>query len=241
MTPIADLATGLLAQPGVVFFVDTCSFLDLFRRDDSKQPRVPPGEIQSATEFLRLLMTQPQAGRLIVPELVPGEYADHANRIQNVFESWLRFHDQNQNWLFEAGAWLNLALPTPVAVHQFDVHDKCRQLADDLLAHAQVIARDQGCLDRALARLINKRRPSHKKEIKDSMNLEQCLELSRQLQIAGFSAKRVFVSSNTSDFADTTNSKLHPDLQGEFDAAGLEYFASLNVALGSLRARGHLP
>ena len=56
------------------------------------------------------------------------------------------------------------------------------------------------------------------------MNLEQTLELSGQLQNAGFAPAKVFVSSNTSDFAASpTSSGLHPDLQAEFTAAGLEY------------------
>ncbi|HVA49772.1 MAG TPA: hypothetical protein VNH11_25620 [Pirellulales bacterium] len=104
------------------------------------------------------------------------------------------------------------------------------------------MARDQACLDRAVARLIAKRRPSHQKEIKDSMNLEQSLELSGRLQNAAFAPARVFVSSNTNDFAaGATSAAVHPDLQGEFAAAGLEFFTSLRAALGSLRARGQLP
>lgn len=41
--------------------------------------------------------------------------------------------------------------------------------------------------------------------------------------------------------ASATSSVLHPDLQAEFTAAGLEYFTSLRAAVGSLRARGQLP
>jgi hypothetical protein len=90
--------------------------------------------------------------------------------------------------------------------------------------------------------LIAKRRPSHKKEIKDSMNLEQGLELSRLLRNAAFAPARVFVSSNTNDFAaSATSSVVHPDIQGEFAAVGLEYFTSLRATLGALRARGQIP
>ena len=39
---------------------------------------------------------------------------------------------------------------------------------------------------RAIDRVKQKRRPSHKKEIKDSIHLEHYLEISRQLHAAGY-------------------------------------------------------
>ena len=243
MIPIPVAVATILATPAPVLVFDTCSFLDLFRRDiPRQQPRVSSGEINAAAEILQLVTARPEAAHLVVPELVPGEYADHAKRIEDEFEDWFRFHDENQDWLAEAPLWIGLALPAPLPVHPFGIQASCRKLAEDLLAKAMVLARDQACLDRAVVRLIAKRRPSHKKEMKDSMNLEQSLELSHQLQIAAFAPARVFVSSNTNDFAATaTSSVVHPDIQGEFAAAGLEYFTSLRAALGALRARGQLP
>jgi hypothetical protein len=115
-------------------------------------------------------------------------------------------------------------------------------LAEELLARATVLDRDQACLDEAVKRLIAKTRPSHNKEMKDSMNLEQVLELSRQLKNQGFSPDRVFISSNTADFAETSSSsKVHPDLEVDFLKAGLKYFTSFRAATGWLRSRGQLP
>jgi hypothetical protein len=80
------------------------------------------------------------------------------------------------------------------------------------------------------------------KEMKDSLNREQCLELSTRLRQAGFTRLCVFISSNTNDFAEfPSKTRLHLDLQAEFTAAALEYFTSLEAAVGSLRARGQLP
>ena len=102
------------------------------------------------------------------------------------------------------------ALPSPSAVQPFGLHAQFRRLANELLARAVVLDRDQTSLDRAIARLIAKRRPSHKKEIKDSMNLEQSLELCSQLRIAGFTRPVVFISSNTNDFAAGSTSSRAP-------------------------------
>lgn len=242
MTPISKAVKKILATPAPVFILDTCSLLDLFRRDfNRKQPRVPPEEIKAAAEISQLVAAKPDAAHLVVPELVPGEYADHANQVEREFEDWLRFHDENQNQLAETALWVGLTLPAPEPVHPFGIQAACRKVAEDLLTKAVVLARDQTCLDKAVARLIAKRRPSHKKEIKDSMNLEQSLDLSCQLQNAGFTRTRVFVSSNTNDFAESASSSaVHSDLQKEFAATGLEYFTSLRAALGNLRAKGQI-
>ena len=188
------------------------------------------------------MTARPDAVHLVVPELVPGEFADHADRIEGTFDEWLGFHDENQDWLAEAALWVGTALPTPLAVRPLGLHAEFRRLANELLAQALVLDRDQTSLNRAVARLIAKRRPSHKKEIKDSMNMEQSLELCSQLRNAGFASHIAFISSNTNDYAAaSTSSQIHNDLQAEFAAVSLEYFPSLRAAVGSLRARGELP
>jgi hypothetical protein len=229
------------AAPAPVILIDTCTFLDLFRADESQtripyQPRAPHQEIRAAADLLALVNATPGAAHLIVPELVPREYTDHADAIQGQFRKWTELHDRNQDWLVEAGLSVALTLPTPHPVHPHDLAALLRRLADDLLAKALVLERDAVCVDRALRRLIDKIRPSHRKEVKDSMNLEQCLDLSGRLQAVGFTRSRVWVSSNTNDFAQPSSSQIHADLQSDFAGAGLKYFTSLRAALGRLRA-----
>ncbi len=243
MTTIPAAVARIIAQPAPVLILDTCNFLDLFRRDTARQqPRVPPQEIQFASELLQMAIDQPDAVHLVVPELVPGEFADHADRIEGEFDEWLRFHDRNQDWLAEAARWVGTALPSPSAVRALGLHARFRRLASDLLARAVVLDRDQTSLDRAVARLIAKRRPSHKKEIKDSMNLEQSLELCSLLRNAGFTRATAFISSNTNDYSTPSpNPRIHNDLQVEFAVVSLEYFPSVRAAVGALRARRELP
>jgi hypothetical protein len=240
---IADAVVLILAQaPAPVILIDTCSFVDLFRRDERRwQPRVVAQEINAAADLLELVTNFPDKAHLLVPELIPTEYADHANQEEVLFRGWTAFHDENQVWLFDASASVALPLAVPQPIHHHNLAAKLRELADNLLGKARVLERDQECLDRAVTRLIKKTRPSHKKEMKDSMNLEQCLELSRRLQSRGFPRSRVWVSSNTKDFAqEPTSSQLHADLQGDFTAAGLKYFTSLRAALGHLRGGGEI-
>ncbi len=243
MTMIRATVTQIMARPAPVIIVDTCNFLDLFRRDSTnRQPRVPVQEVQIASELLQLAIANPPVFHLVVPELVPGEFADHANRIEQDFEGWLRLHHEDQEWLAKATTWANMAIPAPPSVQPFGLAARLRQLANDLLAHAVVMDRDSVSLDRAVARLLVKRHPSQNKEIKDSMNVEQSLELCNQLRNAGLVNAVVFVSSNTNDFAVTsTSGQLHGDLAPDFATVALEYFPNLRAAVGSLRARGALP
>jgi hypothetical protein len=243
---LADAFAQILAgPPAPVILIDTCNFLDLFRTDESQtkmpaQPRAPHREIRVAADLLALVKAAPGAAHLIVAELVPREYSDHADAIEAQFGKWTELHDETQDWFREAGQSVALVLPAPHPVHPYGLAALLRSLADDLLAKAQVLERDQACVDRALHRLIDKIRPSHRKEVKDSMNLEQCLELSRRLQTAGFPRSRVWISSNTNDFAQPNSSQVHADLQADFAAAGLQYFTSLRAALGRLRANGEI-
>jgi hypothetical protein len=243
---LADAFARIQAgPPAPIIFIDTCVFLDLFRADESQtkvpyEPRAPHREIRDAADLLALVNATPEAAHLIVPELVPREYSDHATAVQAQFGKWTELHDKNQDWLREASLSVALTLPAPHSVHPYNLASLLRGLADNLLAKAQVLERDQTCVDRALHRLINKIRPSHKKEVKDSMNLEQCLELSRRLQAAGFPRSRVWVSSNINDFAQPNSSLIHAELQGDFTAAGLKYSTSLRVAISRLRAEGEI-
>lgn len=236
MIPIPAVAAQFLAQPAPVLIIDTCNFLDLFRRDTTpSKPRVPAEEIRIASVLLEKVSSHPGTVHLVVPELVPGEFRDHAARIEKEFDDWLEAHDNNRVWLAEAAQWVGAALPSPQKVYPFGLHAELRKLASDLLARTIVLDRDQTSLDRAVTRLIARRRPSHNKEIKDSMNLEQALELCSQLRNVGFAPPLAFVSSNTKDYAiSTPKPRLHDDLQSEFAAVSLEYFPSLRAAIGAL-------
>ena len=98
-----------------------------------------------------------------------------------------------------------------------------------------VLDRDDTCVGRAIDRVQNKVRPSHAGMVKDSIHLEHYLELCRQLHAAGFLERRVFVSANKADFWEAKNkSDIHPELKPQLDAVGLEFFGTLEAALGSL-------
>lgn len=162
-------------------------------------------------------------------------------RVAEPFRKWVDAQDAAGGWIPKAVAAAGLAVSVPAAapLRPDDLPGQFRDFAQRLLGTATVLARDLQCLLRAVDRLIAKRRPSHRKEMKDSMNLEQILELARLLSdSAPFPHPIVFVSSNTRDFAAPNGIDIHPELKAEYDAVTLSYSTSYRAALSRL---GPLP
>ena len=60
-------------------------------------------------------------------------------------------------------------------------------LALGVLDQAMILEKDESCVERALGRVMDRKRPSHKNYIKDSIHWEHYLELSRRLVAADHS------------------------------------------------------
>ena len=110
-----------------------------------------------------------------------------------------------------------------------------------LLTACRAINRDVGAANAALDRVVAKRRPSHKKEVKDSYILEHCLVVARELGGTTFQKRMLFVSSNTKDFADPGSTAVHTDLASDFATAGLGFAGTIAIAVEQLRAASQIP
>ena len=99
------------------------------------------------------------------------------------------------------------------------------------MAQSCVLDRDPPCVQRALDRVLAKRRPGHDGKIKDAIHLEHYLELSRLLHAGGFPERRVFVSGNRADFWDGPLPRIHPSIAADLAGMGLEFFGDLRSAV----------
>ena len=111
--------------------------------------------------------------------------------------------------------------------------DSLTSLGESLIQGSMILDQDNDCVMRAVDRVKLKKRPSHEREIKDSIHLEHYLELSRQLYVLGYSQPSLFVSTNSSDFwADkNTPSVPHIDIEPELNAANLKFYGNIAFAL----------
>jgi hypothetical protein len=59
--------------------------------------------------------------------------------------------------------------------------------------------------------------------MKDSVMIEEFLELLRQVRASGFAAPAVFLTSNTDDFCETDKKTLHADLERDFTPLNIQF------------------
>lgn len=233
MPSIAETAKDLLAKPRPVLCLDTCELLSGVQA--LRQGRVD--HIAALSRLYTSCVADPNCVLIVLTELVAHEFGQNIAPVRAKAIEFLAAADAFSGRIHRAAVHVNLALPNaPSHYAGSPLIQELGTLAQRVLSVATVLDAEQVCVDRAVARVRAKERPSHKGQVKDSIHIEHYLELARQLHNQGLQERRVFVSSNRNDFCQSRPSaQLHADLQPDFHAAGLEFFSSLSAALGSLR------
>ena len=236
MTLIANIIHDITANPAPVLFLDTCILLDVVRAP----LRSKPDEVRFAQLFLTSVQKNPKTIHLLVPSPVQPEWDTHI--LERVNECTTAVNACNA----VAAICGHLALPVVAALPAgvLTMPALLRQLSTDLLAACVTIDNDGFALARAVDRIIAYRHPvkqPHSKGAKDSVILEHAVETTAQLRNAGFAEICIFVSSNTSDFANPGSTNLHAQLEASFNPVNLRYAVSLADAEGVLTAAGWVP
>ena len=111
-------------------------------------------------------------------------------------------------------------------------HGLSQRLLDDALR----LDPDNDCIIRAHSRATHYFAPSLKGgEVVDATITEECLEISRRLQAMGYSWKRVFCTSNITDYCGRGSSRLHPSLAIDFAASDLHFTTNLPWAVNEIK------
>jgi hypothetical protein len=232
MPTLAVVAADLLAHPRPVLCLDTCELLMAVQC--LPQRRVV--HIEALNLIRTFLAATPDRLQVILTELVPHEWGQNIAEVQQKAERFLIQADEDS--LLVHGIWSHLGSPlasTPSAHAATVLVNELTALAQAVMAQACVLDRDPPCVQRALDRVLAKRRPSHDGRVKDSIHLEHYLELSRLLHAGGFVERRVFVSGNRSDFWDGPLPHMQASIAPDLAAVGLEFFGDLRAAVGCLR------
>lgn len=233
MMSIADATASLAGDPRPVLALDTCVPLDIIRAGIRGQTdRI--GECRRLSE---IVVTTPASVQLVVTSLVVLEWSQNKGEVGEEVTQWLAETDRRILEIHKS--WDGVGSPLPVVAPTYvdpGLIAALTSLGESLILGAVVLEEDNTCVMRALERVKQKQRPSHKKEIKDSIHLEHYLELSRQLHAPGYAHPTIFVSSNSSDFwADkNTPSQPHGDLRADLTAANLTFYGRLDFALRHL-------
>jgi hypothetical protein len=229
---IATVSVDLLGRPRPVLCLDACELLMAVQC----LPQRRAVHVEALNRILTFLTANPDRLQVVVTDLVVHEWGQNIVDVQQKAEQFLRGADQDSALVHDIWSHLGRPLGTaPTAHAATTLVNDLTALAQAALAQASVLDSDPACVQRALGRVMAKRRPSHAGHVKDSIHLEHYLELSRLLHVAGYAERRVFVSGNRSDFWDGPLPRIHPSIAAELATVGLEFFGDLRSAIGSLR------
>jgi hypothetical protein len=232
MSTIAQLVADITAAPAPVLFLDTCAILDVARAP----ARAQANSVPAAETLVRLAGQSPPVAYLLVADIVAKEWADNVDSAVEELTKALATYEHVAQVIVTTGGTTPVAGPPILSRIPADL----KASSDSLRLACRAIDRDTGAMSAALDRVVSKRRPSHKKEVKDSYILEHSLAVARGLGGTAFARWLVFVSSNTRDFADPASPSVHPELAGDFNAAGLRYSVTVGSAVAALQAAGQI-
>ncbi len=233
MNTIAQLVAGISAAPAPVVFLDTCAILDVARAP----ARAQPDAVTAAEILISLVAQTPPKVHLLVADIVATEWKDNIISARDELTKALFVFEYVAKVIGTTGIVTYPTAPPALTGLPADLEARSRAL----LTACRAINRDVGAANAALDRVVAKRRPSHKKEVKDSYILEHCLVVARELGGTTFQKRMLFVSSNTKDFADPGSTAVHTDLASDFATAGLGFAGTIAIAVEQLRAASQIP
>jgi len=226
------------ADESPILCLDTCSVLDVLRDPSRADVRL---QEQEASLFLLAMAEKGSALEVRVADQVRHEYAERVNRVQR--ETTLALTKlQRQIRKIDEFARLH-GCESQVNLEHWDGHaERCRQAADRWMNVAKTAPTPSDVEKRAFARVNSALPPAGrgKNEMKDCVILETYLAYARALRVDS-TRTAVFVSSNTSDFANDRRNGVAEEIREEFLEVDLKYAPNMRIArrlLGLLPSGG---
>jgi len=214
-----SIATEILAAPAPVLFVDTCSLIDV----GSGSARLREHRDLSDALFIRKASDENPPGCYIVTaSLVEREFRDNIDRgVDELRKKIAALHDDASRLNADG---ILVGLPASQQLPDLGLPDLLKVQAEQLLGASRRIDHRQDYQTAACARALTKLRPSRSGTFKDCQIMIECLDVARLLANGGLPCPKVFLSSNTSDFAVEKGSNfVHSEIEPDFDLVGLSY------------------
>lgn len=242
---LAAAQANLLAAPRPVIFLDTCDVVNLLQVVTT----APVSELKAVNRLLAALTVSPQRCQPVGTWVTAVEYPQKTDATNPVYQKdsvhtrlppaavteRITEIDAQIQRLHLIRQELGQPLPAPAIVYgNLNILDDLRATASLLLDLCWEIQQDQACVNAAIARVFMKDRPSHKKEVKDSIHLEHCLALATGLRNTGFAEPILFTSANKNDYGPAVGHQPHPELQAAFAGVQMAYFEQLSRAIAHL-------
>jgi hypothetical protein len=212
-----------------VLCIDTCSILDMMR--DPTREKVRLHERQAGIDLVAIA----EAGKLacLMADQVAIEFAVHDQRIQDDAKGNLKkLQDQIQH-INKLSAVYG-ALGTVNLTHLDDHVARTREVVRRWLAKLGTVTPGASVQGKALTRMIAGVAPARrgKDSSGDCLIYETYIEAIRTLRDAGAKKPIVFLSSNTTDYTDS--SILRSEIANEFTALSVKYAPNMSAAKHAL-------
>lgn len=239
---LTALVESLLDEPRPVAFLDTSVYLDFFNNALEKV---------SQDNFLKVeAMVKRREINLLVPEIILEEFRRNQevvrkrleNRIREVIEQSLglrRLHSNFGDFDQDEREPLPRFLESAPSTHLAQV---LSDRIEGLLSAGITFTLSEIVIGRAYKRMRDAIKPARrgKDSLGDCEITETLIEVAGNLRGRDFTAPIIFVSSNTSDFADIDKS-LHPQIASDFTPLKIDYYHQVGRAAAELLSYLHEP
>jgi PIN domain len=234
VTPQSAEFERIVLANAPVLCLDTCSLLDLVR-DPSRESSLPH-DAAASMELLQAVESWPRVVALVADQ-VRAELGQHLSEVVDEANRGLRklrAHVQRVDGLVSA---FGAAVRTDLS--PWDRHVTTAADAVERWIRTSTVAPQSVSVQHlAYSRVMTARAPARKGKdsLQDCVVLETYLEFVGELRRRGLTADVVFLSSNTSDYSEssTRRSQLHPGLVAEFAALNVGYATGYGMARGML-------
>jgi hypothetical protein len=241
---LAVATNNLVANQRPLLFLDTCDLVNLLQVVTT----VPVPELRAVNRLLAALAANPQRCQPVVTFVTAIEFPQKTDATNPFYiqdsvgkrmpPDEVTYHlgliDAQLGRLHQVRQELGVPLPAPTSYAGLGLLADLQTTAEMLLDLCWALERDQGCVNAAIQRVFDRRRPSHKREVKDSIHLEHCLELARRVRLNGFTDQIIFASANKNDYGPAVAQQPHPELQPDFATVHMDYCDSLGDAIARL-------
>ncbi|MGC8639447.1 MAG: hypothetical protein ACP5XB_06165 [Isosphaeraceae bacterium] len=233
---MATAAARVKLAVAPVVFLDTCVLLDVVRAP----LRNAAGNVEAATEVLTGANRTPPTIYPVIACPTPTEWGAHIEEAVQDSENAVN----SVGAVSDSRTFVGLPALGPLPAGLATLPDRLKTLSRNLLDTSILLDKDGEALSRAIDRIINGVKSARKggQGAKDAAILEHAVGLVDALLVGGFAGRRVFVSSNTGDFATAKTTAIHPEIRPVFDPPrDIHYFVNLSATVNWLKASGWVP
>jgi hypothetical protein len=237
-------AEDLVVNPRPLLFLDTCDLVNVLQVVTT----TPVSELRAVNRLLAALAANPQRCQPEVTYVTTIEFTQKTDPSNPVYVQdstgkrmppdevtyQLGLIDAQLQRLHHVRQELGVPVPAPTIYAGLGLLADLQTTAEMLLDVCWALEREQACVNAAVQRVFDRTRPSHKREVKDSIHLEHCLELARRVRHSAFAEEIIFASANKNDYGPVVAQQPHADLQLAFGAVQMSYYGSLGAAIAHL-------